>query len=91
MLARRCEDSVTGTASANLPTVESNPGAVRMMIVTKRYELNAEGKQASPEKALRSWKKAQSRLHEGIAPKHIRALEDLSELKYTFVHEMETL
>jgi len=44
---------------------------------TKRYELTAGGKQVL-RKAFTLWKKAQSRLHQVIAPEHIRSLDSLS-------------
>ena len=44
---------------------------------TKRYELTAQGKHVL-RKAFALWNKAQSRLHEVIAPEHIRALGSLS-------------
>ena len=44
---------------------------------TKRYELTAQGKQVL-RKAFTLWNKAQRRLHEVIAPEHIRALGNLS-------------
>lgn len=44
---------------------------------TKRYELTPAGKHVL-RKAFPLWKKAQSRVHEVIAPEHIRTLESLS-------------
>jgi len=46
---------------------------------TKRFELTAQGKQVL-RKAFALWEKAQSRVHQVIAPEHIRALESLSEI-----------
>lgn len=44
---------------------------------TKRYELTARGKQVL-RKAFPLWEKAQRRVHDVIAPEHIRTLESLS-------------
>lgn len=79
-LAKACDLDVTSLSRALRPLmangwVKSGPGKDDR---TKRYELTAEGKQVL-RKAFALWEKAQSRLHEVIAPEHIRTLKSLSE------------
>jgi len=78
-LAKACDLDVTSLSRGLRPLiangwVKSGRGKDDR---TKRYELTAQGKHVL-RKAFALWKKAQSRLHEVIAPEHIRALEDLS-------------
>jgi DNA-binding MarR family transcriptional regulator len=78
-LAKTCDLDVTSLSRGLRPLiangwVKSGRGKDDR---TKRYELTAQGKQVV-RKAFALWKKAQSRVHEVIAPEHIRALESLS-------------
>lgn len=78
-LAKACDLDVTSLSRGLRPLiangwVKSGRGKDDR---TKRYELTAQGKLVL-RKAFALWKKAQSRLHEVIAPEHIRALESLS-------------
>ena len=78
-LAKVCDLDVTSLSRALRPLiadgwVKSGRGKDDR---TKRYELTAQGKQLL-RKAFPRWKKAQSRLHDVIAPEHLRALESLS-------------
>lgn len=80
-LAKACDLDVTSLSRALRPLiangwVKSGRGKDDR---TKRYELTAQGKQVL-RKAFALWKKAQSRLHEIIAPEHIRAFASLSGL-----------
>lgn len=79
-LAKACDLDVTSLSRALRPLmangwVKSGPGKDDR---TKRYELTVQGKQVL-RKAFALWEKAQSRLHEVIAPEHIRTLKSLSE------------
>jgi DNA-binding MarR family transcriptional regulator len=78
-LAKACDLDVTSLSRGLRPLianglVKSGRGKDDR---TKRYELTAQGKQVL-RRAFALWKKAQSRVHEVIAPEHIRALESLS-------------
>jgi DNA-binding MarR family transcriptional regulator len=78
-LAKACDLDVTSLSRGLRPLiangwVKSGRGKDDR---TKRYELTAQGKLVL-RKAFALWKKAQSHLHEVIAPEHIRALESLS-------------
>lgn len=78
-LAKACNLDVTSLSRALRPLivngwVKSGRGKDDR---TKRYELTARGNQLL-RRAFALWNKAQSRLHEVIAPEHIRALGSLS-------------
>ena len=78
-LAKACDLDVTSLSRALRPLIAS--GWIKCGRGkddrTKRYELTAQGKQVL-RKAFTLWNKAQSRLHEVIAPEHIRVLGSLS-------------
>lgn len=80
-LAKACDLDVTSLSRGLRPLITS--GWVKSGRGkddrTKRYELTTQGKQVL-RKAFPLWKRAQSRVHDVIAPEHIRTLESLSEL-----------
>jgi DNA-binding MarR family transcriptional regulator len=78
-LATACDLDVTSLSRGLRPLVtggwvKSGPGKDDR---TKRYELTTLGKQVL-RKAFPLWKQAQSRVHDVIAPEHVRTLESLS-------------
>ena len=78
-LAKACDLDVTSLSRALRPLiaagwVKSGRGKDDR---TKQYELTAHGKQVL-RKAFALWEKAQSRLHEVIAPEQVRELATLS-------------
>lgn len=79
-LARACDLDVTSLSRALRPLIANGwvkPGRGNDDR-TKRYELTAQGKHIL-RKAFALWEKAQSHIHEIIAPEHIRELKILSE------------